>query len=238
MSSADKLIVALDVPDREAALAIVLAVRPRVRRFKIGLELYTACGPDLIREIQDGGNRIFLDLKFHDIPNTVARAAVQVARLGVDMFTIHLSGGLLMARRVADELQAHCDIRRINRPRVLGVSVLTSLTSEDQQQLGITRTIVEQVLSLADLAAQAGLDGIVASPHEVRAIRAATGRNLLIVTPGIRPSGSPTDDQARSSTPREAVSAGSDFLVVGRPIVNANDPLAAAEAILMQMDGA
>ena len=237
MSAADKLIVALDVNDRERAMSIVTALRPRLRRFKVGLELYTACGPALIRELQEGGCQLFLDLKFHDIPNTAARAAVEVARLGADMFTIHLSGGPLMARRVVDELHAYCEIYRLARPRVLGVTVLTSLARADQQQLGVTCSVEEQVVRLAAIAAGAGLDGVVASAHEIEPIR-SVGGDLLIVTPGIRPPGADTDDQARTRTPKEAIQAGADYLVVGRPIVRATDPLAAAESILMQMDDA
>jgi orotidine-5'-phosphate decarboxylase len=238
MPIADKLIVALDVNNREAALSLVTALRPKVRRFKIGLELYTACGPTLVREVQEAGGRVFLDLKLHDIPNTAARAAVEISRLGVDMFTIHLSGGLMMARRVADELQAHCQIHRLPRPSVLGVTVLTSMTQTDQEELGVTRPLVDQVLALADLATEAGLDGVVASPQEIESMRARVGPDRLIVTPGIRPEGSERDDQARTLTPRAAVVAGADFLVIGRPVIKASDPLAAAESILMQMEGA
>jgi orotidine-5'-phosphate decarboxylase len=238
MPIADKLIVALDVNNREAALSLVTALRPKVRRFKIGLELYTACGPTLVREVQEAGGRVFLDLKLHDIPNTAARAAVEISRLGVDMFTIHLSGGLMMARRVADELQAHCQIHRLPRPSVLGVTVLTSMTQTDQEELGVTRPLVDQVLALADLATEAGLDGVVASPQEIESMRARVGSDRLIVTPGIRPEGSERDDQARTLTPRAAVVAGADFLVIGRPVIKASDPLAAAESILMQMEGA
>lgn len=238
MSIADKLIVALDVNNREAALSLVAALRPKVRRFKIGLELYTACGPSLVHDVQEAGGRVFLDLKLHDIPNTAARAAVEISRLGVDMFTIHLSGGLMMARRVADELQAHCQIHRLPRPSVLGVTVLTSMGQTDQEQIGVTRPLLEQILALADIAGEAGLDGVVASPQEIRSVRARVGPDRLIVTPGIRPEGSAQDDQARTLTPRAAVLAGADFLVIGRPIIKDSDPLAAAESILMQMEGA
>ena len=238
MQHADKLIVALDVNSREAALSLIAALRPKVRRFKIGLELYTACGPALLREVQQAGGRVFLDLKLHDIPNTAARAAVEISRLGVDMFTIHLSGGLMMARRVADELQAHCQIHRLSRPSVLGVTVLTSMTQADQEQIGVTRPLLDQILALADIATEAGLDGVVASPQEIESMRARIGPDRMIVTPGIRPDGSERDDQARTLTPRAAVVAGADFLVVGRPVIKASDPLAAAESILMQMEGA
>ena len=238
MPASDKLIVALDVNARETALSLVAALRPRLTRFKIGMELFTACGPALVREILGAGGQVFLDLKFHDIPNTVARAAVEAARLGVGMITVHLSGGALMARRTADEVEAHCQIHRLPRPKILGVTVLTSLSADDLAQIGISRPLLDQVTDLAALARSAGLDGVVASPQEVRAVRQACGRDLLIVTPGVRPAGSEPDDQARTLTPREAIAAGADFVVVGRPIVRARDPLEAAENILLEMDEA
>src|SRR5439155_13734812 len=139
MQAAERLIVALDVNSRDSALSLVQALRPRVQRFKVGLELFTACGPALVREILDKGGQVFLDLKFHDIPSTVARAAVSAARLGVGMFTIHLSGGPLMARRAADELEAHCQVYRVQRPNILGVKVLTSLSLADLEELGVGR---------------------------------------------------------------------------------------------------
>jgi orotidine-5'-phosphate decarboxylase len=237
MPAADKLIVALDVSSRESALALVSALRPRVARFKVGTELFTACGPALIREIQENGGQVFLDLKFHDIPNTVARASVEAARQGVAMLTIHLSGGALMARRTADEVEAHCQVYRLPRPKIFGVTVLTSLSAPDLEQIGVMRPLDDQVVALAEMAKAAGLDGVVASPREVRQVREACGRELLIVTPGVRPQGSEPDDQARTLTPREAIEAGADYLVVGRPITRAHDPLEAAENILLQMDG-
>jgi orotidine-5'-phosphate decarboxylase len=237
MQSAEKLIVALDVPARDAALALVAALRPRVTRFKIGMELFTACGPPLVREILDRGGQIFLDLKFHDIPHTVARAGVAAARLGAGMFTVHLSGGPLMVRRAADELEAHCQVHRIPRPRILGVTVLTSLSQADLETVGVLRPVEDQVLALAAMGQSAGLDGVVCSPQEVARIRESCGRDFLIVAPGVRPEGSDSDDQARTLTPREAILAGADFLVVGRPIVKAKDPLEAAETILLQMEG-
>lgn len=238
MPAADRLIVALDVNSRESALALVAALRPRVQRFKIGVELFTACGPALVREILEKGGQIFLDLKFHDIPNTVARAAVAAARLGVGMFTIHLSGGSMMVRRSVDELEAHCQVYRVPRPKVLGVTVLTSLSAEDLDQIGVCRSIEDQVVALAGMGKAAGLDGIVCSPREARIIRETCGRDFLIVTPGIRPGGGEADDQSRTLTPRAALLAGADYLVVGRPIVKSEDPLEAAETILLQMDGA
>ena len=237
MIAQDRLIVALDVNTRDAALSLCAALRPKVRHYKVGLELFTACGPALVREIQGAGGQVFLDLKLHDIPNTAARAAVEAARLGVSMFTVHASGGLMMARRVADEVEAHCQIYRVPRPRILGVTVLTSLSQEDLDQVGVSRPLEEQVLALANLARQAGLDGVVASAREVARMRAELGAELVIVTPGIRPAGSDSQDQVRTLTPREAIEAGSDYVVVGRPITSARDPLEAAETILLQIDG-
>ncbi len=238
MQATDRLIVALDVNSRDSALSLVQTLRPRVQRFKVGLELFTACGPALVREILEKGGQVFLDLKFHDIPNTVARAAVSAARLGVGMFTIHLSGGPLMARRAADELEAHCQVYRVQRPKILGVTVLTSLSPADLEELGVGRSLEDQVVALAEMGKAAGLDGVVCSPLEARLIREVCGREFLVVTPGIRPEGSETDDQSRTLSPKVALEAGADFLVVGRPIVKADDPLEAAENILLQMDGA
>jgi len=238
MQATDRLIVALDVNSRDSALSLVQALRPRVQRFKVGLELFTACGPPLVREILEKGGQVFLDLKFHDIPNTVARAAVSAARLGVGMFTIHLSGGPLMARRAADELEAHCQVYRVQRPKILGVTVLTSLSPADLEEIGVGRSIEDQVVALAEMGKAAGLDGVVCSPLEARLIREAYGREFLVVTPGIRPEGSEPDDQSRTLSPKVALEAGADFLVVGRPIIKADDPLEAAETILLQMDGA
>jgi len=238
MQATDRLIVALDVNSRDSALSLVQTLRPRVQRFKVGLELFTACGPALVREILEKGGQVFLDLKFHDIPNTVARAAVSAARLGVGMFTIHLSGGPLMARRAADELEAHCQVYRVQRPKILGVTVLTSLSPADLEELGVGRSVEDQVVALAEMGKAAGLDGVVCSPLEARLIREVCGREFLVVTPGIRPEGSEPDDQSRTLSPKVALKAGADFLVVGRPIVKADDPLEAAENILLQMDGA
>jgi orotidine-5'-phosphate decarboxylase len=237
MNADERLIVALDVNSREAALRLIGTLRPRVRRYKVGLELFTACGPALVREIAAGGGQVFLDLKLHDIPNTAARAAVEAARLGAGMFTIHLAGGLMMARRVADEVEASCQIYSLPRPRILGVTVLTSLAAHDLEQVGVSRPVEEQVAALAALAKQAGLDGVVASPREVRQVREAIGPDMVIVTPGVRPVGADADDQARTMTPAQAMEAGADYIVVGRPIIAAQDPLEAAESILMQMEG-
>lgn len=237
MAAADRLIVALDVPTRDQALSLVTALRPRVARFKVGLELFTACGPPLVREILERGGQVFLDLKLHDIPHTVARAAVAATRIGAGMMTVHMCGGSFMARRAVDEVEAHCQIHRTPRPKILGVTVLTSLDQAALESIGVLRPVEDQVVALAELAQQSGLDGVVCSPLEIPMVRQACGREFLIVTPGVRSAGEDSDDQARTLTPRGAMDAGADWIVVGRPVVKAADPLAAAEAILLDMDG-
>ena len=200
--------------------------------FKVGLELYTAAGPSIIREIKGLGAEIFLDLKYHDIPNTVARAAAEAARLGVAMLDLHLSGGAAMIRRTVDEVEATCTLNQIRRPALLGITVLTSLGDESLPALGIQRSAQEQVLALATLGHEAGLDGVVASPRELAPLRSRFGPDFVLVAPGIRPEGAPADDQVRTLTPREAVEAGADYLVVGRPITGAESPAVAARDIL------
>src|SRR3989442_9558762 len=238
MLAADRLIVALDVNSREGALSLVQALRPRVQRFKVGVELFTACGPPLVREILEKGGQIFLDLKFHDIPNTVARAAVAAARLGVGMFTIHLSGGPMMARRAADELEAHCQVYRVPRPKILGVTVLTSLSAADLEKLGVGRSIEDQAVALAEMGKAAGLDGVVCSPREARLIREACGRDLLIVTPGIRPEGSEPDDQSRTQSPKGALEAGAALILGGPPLPQGPPPLQAPQKNLLHTEAA
>jgi len=227
-----RLMVALDTPSRDRALDLIKVLRGQVPIFKVGLELYTAFGPAIVREIRSFGVEVFLDLKLHDIPNTVARAAVEAARLGVAFLDLHLSGGPAMIRRAVDEVDAVCNLHGLRRPALLGVTVLTSLGAEDLPGIGVSRSPEDQVLALAALGKESGLDGVVAPPRELGALRAKFGPDFILVAPGIRPDGSPADDQARTLTPREAVDAGADFLVVGRPITGAPDPAAAAGSIL------
>ncbi len=188
-----------------------------------------------MRDLKGLGTEVFLDLKFHDIPNTVARAAGEAARLGVALLDVHLSGGSAMLRRAVDEMSAVCDLHRIRRPALLGITVLTSLGGDDLAGLGIGRSPEEQVLALAELGKDAGLDGVVASPRELPALRKRFGPKWILVTPGIRPGGSPAGDQVRTLTPREAMEAGADYLVIGRPITGAPDPAAAAREILRSL---
>jgi len=227
-----EIIVALDTASGGRALDLVRGLRGQVSMFKVGLELYTAAGPSIIREIKGLGAEIFLDLKYHDIPNTVARAAAEAARLGVAMLDLHLSGGAAMIRRTVDEVEATCTLNQIRRPALLGITVLTSLGDESLPALGIQRSAQEQVLALAALGNEAGLDGVVASPRELAPLRSRFGPDFVLVAPGIRPEGAPADDQVRTLTPREAVEAGADYLVVGRPITGAESPAVAARDIL------
>ncbi|PYQ13997.1 MAG: orotidine-5'-phosphate decarboxylase [Acidobacteria bacterium] len=227
-----ELIVALDTASRDRALGLVRTLRGQISLFKVGLELYTAVGPSIVKDLKDLGAEIFLDLKYHDIPNTVARASAEAARLGVSMLDVHLSGGATMVRRAVDEVEAVCSLNRIQRPVLLGITLLTSLGEESLASLGLQRTPLEQVLTLAALGKDAGLDGVVASPRELAALRSKLGPDFILVTPGIRPEGSSADDQSRTLTPREAVEAGADYLVVGRPITGAENPSLAAREIL------
>jgi len=232
MKRRTEIIVALDTASGGRALELVRSLRGQISIFKVGLELYTATGPSIVREIKGLGAEVFLDLKFHDIPNTVARAAAEAARLGVAMLDLHLSGGAAMIRRAVDEVEATCTLNQIRRPALLGITVLTSLGDESLPALGIQRTAQEQVLALATMGQEAGLDGVVASPRELQSLRGRLGPDSLLVTPGIRPEGAPVDDQVRTLTPREAAQAGADYLVIGRPITGADSPAVAARDIL------
>ncbi|HVP83080.1 MAG TPA: orotidine-5'-phosphate decarboxylase [Rhizomicrobium sp.] len=220
------IFVALDTPDLGRALEIAHAVKPHVGGLKVGLEFITALGPDAVQQVIDVGLPVFADTKFHDIPNTVKGASRAIAGLGVAMFNIHASGGLAMmhaARDAAAESET--------RPKVLGVTVLTSLEDGDLQMVGQEWPAKDQVLKLATLAKVGGLDGVVCSAHEIAAVRAACGPDFLLVIPGIRPAGAEVADQRRIMTPREAIKAGADILVIGRPITGAKDPAAVAHAI-------
>ena len=238
-SANNSLIVALDVETAAEARELFRALKDVAGMFKIGSQLFTAAGPGLVREIVAAGGRIFLDLKFHDIPNTVAAAGVEATRLGVSIFNVHALGGGEMMRRTAEAVAETARREGIERPSVIAVTVLTSADSATLAEVGIEREAEEQVGRLARLAAQCGLDGVVASPHEVALIRRGVkSPGFLIVTPGVRPSGSAPDDQKRVMTPAEAVRAGADYLVVGRAILKAPDPARAARQISEEMDKA
>jgi orotidine-5'-phosphate decarboxylase len=229
------IIVALDVDSRADALNLAAKLRGSVGAFKIGKQLFTAEGPAIVRTLAEHGDRVFLDLKFHDIPNTVAGAVRSAAKTGAWMVNVHASGGRAMMRAAA-EAAAESTSGRATRPLVMGVTVLTSLDQAALDEIGTTRSVLDQVVHLARLAQEAGLDGVVASPHEVRAIRTACGDRFLTVIPGIRPSSQAgRDDQARTMGPAEAIEAGASYLVIGRPITAASDPRAAADAIAAEL---
>ncbi|HSQ13278.1 MAG TPA: orotidine-5'-phosphate decarboxylase [Candidatus Deferrimicrobium sp.] len=234
-SMRERLIVALDVDDLEQAAQLVRQLAGEVGMFKIGKQLFTHAGPQAVRQIQELGGEIFLDLKFHDIPNTVAKAAIEATRLGVKMFNVHASGSLEMMRLTAKEVRRVCRQQKLRKPIMLAVTVLTSLNQDDLQRVGVERKVADQVVRLALLTKEAGMDGVVASPHEVADIREACGRRFVIVTPGIRPSDGNRNDQQRVMTPQNAVRGGVDYIVVGRPIIEAKDPVAAARAIVADM---
>lgn len=230
MSCQTPIIVALDFPSREAALALSARLDPAQCRVKVGKELFTRCGPGIVETLQWQGFEVFLDLKFHDIPNTTAMAVKAAAELDVWMVNVHCSGGLRMMRACRETLDSLAG----RRPLLIGVTVLTSMEREDLAGIGLDLEPQQQVLRLAALAEQAGLDGLVCSAWEAPALRAAHPR-LKLVTPGIRPAGSAQDDQRRILTPRQALEAGSDYLVIGRPISQAADPAQALVALVAEL---
>jgi orotidine-5'-phosphate decarboxylase len=229
------IIAALDVPTVEQALKLAQQLAPAVGAFKIGKELFTSAGPDIVRRVRDTGASVFLDLKFHDIPNTVAKAVAAAVRLDVQMLTIHASGGSEMMR--AAEQAAQQTAAQLGRPAplVLGVTVLTSQDSATLAELGGETDVAKQVERLALLAAKSGLRGLVCSPLEIVALRRILPPQMQLVTPGIRTGAEKADDQKRTLTPREAIQAGASWLVIGRPITAAADPRAAAESILASL---
>jgi orotidine-5'-phosphate decarboxylase len=225
----DRLIVALDVSSAADARKVVQAVGEAARFYKVGKQLFTAEGPAVVRELVASGRKVFLDLKYHDIPNTVAEAVREAGKLGVSMLTVHASGGGKMLRAASDAAKNSPELR------IVAVTVLTSLDQDDLEKIGIRGSVLDEVLRLAALAITDGCDGVVASAQESKKLRAQFGPEPLIVTPGVRPTGSSKDDQARVVTPAEAIAAGASHIVVGRPITGATDPGAAAKAILEEM---
>jgi len=235
-SMKERLVVALDVDNLNQVRSLVRRLAPEVGMFKIGKQLFTHAGPQAVRLIQELGGEIFLDLKFHDIPNTVAKAAVEATRLGVKMFNVHASGSLEMMQRTVAEVTKVCRSEGLRRPKVLAVTVLTSLNRDDLKRVGVTSGVENQVVRLARLALEAKMDGVVASPQEIAPIRKECGRGFLIVTPGVRLRGATWEDQKRVMTPEAAVRAGADYLVVGQPIRDAADPVVAAREIVAAME--
>ena len=230
MNARDRLIVALDVPKADAARALVERLSGAVGMFKVGSQVFTAAGPDLVHEIVGRHEKVFLDLKFHDIPNTVAGAVASASRLGVSFVDVHGLGGRAMMEAGVGALPAM-------GTRLLAITILTSHDEETLGEIGVNGSMADSVRRLAQLAKEAGTDGVVASPHEVALVREACGADFLIVTPGIRPAGSAKGDQARAATPAAALAAGADYIVVGRPITEAADPAAAADVIVREAEG-
>lgn len=236
INAKDRIIVALDIETADEARSIVSQLGADVGAFKIGLQLFTAAGPAFVRELTDAGTRIFLDLKFHDIPNTVASAAIEAAKLGVWMFNIHTLGGPEMIRMTSDSLGEFCEKQGIDKPHLIGVTVLTSSDQATLAAVGIENNVADQVLRLTKLASKCGLDGVVASPLETKIIRQnIPDERFLIVTPGIRPGFATNDDQKRVTTPGEALSAGSSYIVIGRPILRVADRKSVVEQIMKEI---
>ena len=235
-SMRERLIVALDVDDLERVKESVKLLASEVGMFKVGKQLFTHAGPQAVKLIQEMEGDVFLDLKFHDIPTTVAKAAIEATRLGVKMFNVHASGSLEMMRLTVREIGRVCRQENLRKPIMLAVTVLTSLNKSDLEKVGVDGEVEDQVIRLALLTKEAGMDGVVASPQEVAAIRAACGRRFIIVSPGVRPQKGKRNDQRRIMTAEEAIRAGADYIVVGRPVMEAKDPLAAVHEILAEMD--
>ncbi len=233
MLTQDRLIVALDVPTASQARQLVQSIGESATTYKIGKQLFTAEGPQLVRELVASGRKVFLDLKFHDIPNTVAAAVSSAAQLNVSMLTVHASGGSKMLKAAAEAAA-----QSSAKPMVLAVTVLTSMDDVDLQEIGVSGTTLTQVLRLAALARQADCGGLVASAKEAGELRRELGEGFAIITPGVRPAGSAAGDQARVVTPRDAIAAGASHLVVGRPIIEAPDPAKAAAAIVNEIEAA
>ncbi|MGI2127446.1 orotidine-5'-phosphate decarboxylase [Shewanella oncorhynchi] len=221
------ILVALDYDNKNHALQLIEKLDPNMCRLKVGKEMFTLFGPQLVKDIHDRGFDLFLDLKFHDIPNTVAKAVAAAAELGVWMTNVHASGGLAMMEAAKKALLPYGD----KAPMLIAVTVLTSMSDDDLKLLGINVPAFEHVRRLAKLTQQAGLDGVVCSAQEATALKSLLGHDFKLVTPGIRPVGSDAGDQHRVMTPLQAIAAGSDYLVIGRPITKAADPLAALQAI-------
>jgi orotidine-5'-phosphate decarboxylase len=233
----ERVIVALDLPSFGAAVELMEKLGDMAGSFKVGSQLFASVGPDMIREIKGRDKKLFLDLKFHDIPNTVARASEVATELGVDIFNVHISGGLEMMRDAAHATRAKASELGIERPTILGVTVLTSIDEAGFRRVfNCTISLREQIAQMAKLAQQAGLDGVVASPQEIGLIRNACGEEFVVLTPGVRPEWASSDDQKRTMTPVEAFRAGATYVVIGRPIYRSPDPASALKRILQELE--
>ena len=238
LTAKERLVLALDVDDFKKAEELVSKLSDCVGVFKVGSQLFTAEGTKVINMVNERGGKVFLDLKFHDIPNTVARAAEVATKLGVYIFNVHTSGGYEMMEAASEASKKISLALGVRKPLILGVTLLTSINQEIlEKEIGVKKKLEEQVVHLAKLAKAAGLDGVVASSWEIKEIRKTCGEDFVILTPGIRPAGKSSDDQKRIMTPREAIKLGADFLVIGRPIRNASNPVEAAKEILREMEG-
>jgi len=231
-----RLIFALDVASLDEVKEYVSLLANEVGLFKVGKQLFLHGGPQVVRQIHQKGGQVFLDLKFHDIPRTVAKASVEATRLSVRMFNLHASGSIEMMRLTVREVNKVCRAENLRRPKILAVTVLTSLSKDDLKRTGVITGVENQVARLAKLAKEAGMDGVVASPLEIARIRRECGRNFLLIVPGVRLQGESWDDQKRVLTPEEAIRAGADYLVVGKPIRDAKDPREAARQIVREME--
>jgi len=232
MTPKERLIVALDVDTKEKALGLVEKLKTEISIFKIGSELFTSCGPEIVAAVKSEGRGVFLDLKFHDIPNTVAGAVTAATRLGVSIMNVHAFGGYDMMSKAAWAAREEAKRLKIEKPKLIAVTILTSMDENSLKKTGVNDRIKKAVLRLANLAKDAGLDGVVASPSEAISIRREIGDDFVIVTPGVRPSWADVNDQSRIADPKTAVSNGANYIVVGRPITEAPDPVEAARKIL------
>jgi len=236
LNNSNKLIVALDVSSLKEAEKIVKALKKLVGTFKIGKELFTSAGPEAVRMVRRHKAKVFLDLKFHDIPNTVGAACEAAVRLGVSMLNVHASGGKQMLFQAVQAVHKAAAKEKIKPPLLLGVTVLTSLKDQDLKETGVHQKVSEQVKRLATLSKNCGLDGVVASGQEIHLIQKAVPKPFLVITPGVRPVWAAHGDQKRIMTPKRAIEEGADFIVIGRPITENPDPEAAAKKILNEMD--
>lgn len=238
ITAQDRLIIALDLENDRDALSLVTELRDAVGMFKVGHQLFTAYGPDIVRRIVETGARVFLDLKYHDIPNTVASAAAEAVKLGVSIFNVHALGGSDMMKGAATSARETAERLGLPCPLVLAVTILTSMDDQSiRRDLKINRSLRREVTHLAELAQRAGMNGVVASPQEIRMLRKSIRGRFVVLTPGVRPSWAGKDDQKRIMTPGEAVACGADYLVIGRPVLRAPDRRAAVESIVREIEG-